>query len=238
MDSEDGAAELRAWMERPSNTSKLTGPFTFGAMTTSPASGDVARVTLAVDPSSSRVTAARFMTFGSGTVIGCLNFLSDWAEGKLLDEVFACGSLDLPTRFAVSPFERARAILATDAFAAAAHEARRSLGLLSPIERERAVAASLEGPAELFDEVAFAGRVEGVTKRFGSGPLDWSRVALRVAAAFMGHRTEEETDPVSRTLEEILADVRYLDGGLRQDVAARAAAVLGRQSDLAATGDS
>lgn len=235
MEPKDGAAALRAWIDRPYDTSKLTGPGTFTATAMSAQNGDVAKVTLAVDLSTGRVREARFKSFSGGQVIGCLSFLSDWAKGRSLDEVGACASLDLPTRFALSPLDHFCAALATDAFAAAAHEARQSLGRLSTTEREAAAAALLGGPPELFDEEGLVGRVESAAVRFASGPpLDWSRVALRVAAAIMGH--EGEPDPTTRTLEETLADVRYLDGGLRQDVAARAARVLGARATTTSKG--
>lgn len=184
-------------------------------------SGNVVQMSVQLD-AEGRVTDARFKAFGSGPVFGCAAFLCDWAKGKTLAELGDCATLDLLGRFEIHAWFQAKVSAPIDALLAVTKEAKLALGKMSPEEVEMEAAAKLAITPELFDEAAFAEQVERVADALPKVPsLDWARVGLRVAAAVMGHTGQDAPDPTTRSAAELLADVRHLDGGLRQDVATR-----------------
>jgi nitrogen fixation protein NifU and related proteins len=88
-------------------------------MVGAPASGDVMKLQIKVDPRTGRIADAKFKTYGCGSAIAATSLASEWVKGKSLDEALAIRNTRIAEELALPPVKIHCSILAEDAIKAA-----------------------------------------------------------------------------------------------------------------------
>jgi nitrogen fixation protein NifU and related proteins len=88
-------------------------------MVGTPASGDVMKLQIKVNPRTGLIEDAKFKTYGCGSAIAATSLASEWVKGKSLDEALAIRNTRIAEELALPPVKVHCAILAEDAIKAA-----------------------------------------------------------------------------------------------------------------------
>ena len=88
-------------------------------MVGTPASGDVMKLQIKVNPQTGLIEDAKFKTYGCGSAIAATSLASEWVKGKSLDEALAIRNTRIAEELALPPVKIHCSILAEDAIKAA-----------------------------------------------------------------------------------------------------------------------
>ncbi|WP_420458415.1 Fe-S cluster assembly scaffold IscU [Neolewinella sp.] len=80
-----------------------------------PECGDVMRLQIEVDPTTQRITQAKFKTFGCGSAIASSSLATEWLKGKTVDEALAIDNMAIVEELALPPVKIHCSVLAEDA---------------------------------------------------------------------------------------------------------------------------
>jgi nitrogen fixation NifU-like protein len=80
-----------------------------------PECGDVMRLQIEVDPSTKKITQAKFKTFGCGSAIASSSLATEWLKGKTVDEALAIDNMAIVEELALPPVKIHCSVLAEDA---------------------------------------------------------------------------------------------------------------------------
>ncbi|MCP9234454.1 Fe-S cluster assembly scaffold IscU [Lewinella sp. JB7] len=80
-----------------------------------PECGDVMRLQIEVDPTTKKITAAKFKTFGCGSAIASSSLATEWLKGKTVDEALAIDNMAIVEELALPPVKIHCSVLAEDA---------------------------------------------------------------------------------------------------------------------------
>lgn len=94
-----------------------------------PECGDVMRLQIEVDPTSQKITDAKFKTFGCGSAIASSSVATEWLKGKTIDEAFTISNMDIVEELSLPPVKIHCSVLAEDAIRAAINDYRVKNGL-------------------------------------------------------------------------------------------------------------
>lgn len=100
-----------------------------------PECGDVMRLQIQVDPTTQRITDAKFKTFGCGSAIASSSVATEWLKGKTVDEAMTISNMDIVEELALPPVKIHCSVLAEDAIRAAIDDYRVKNGL-EPIAQQ------------------------------------------------------------------------------------------------------
>ena len=84
-----------------------------------PASGDVMKLQIKVDPETNKITDAKFKTFGCGSAIASSSLITEIVKGKATNEATRIKNTDIATTLALPPVKIHCSVLAEDAIKAA-----------------------------------------------------------------------------------------------------------------------
>ena len=87
-----------------------------------PACGDVLKLQIQVDPTSRRVSDAKFKTFGCGSAIASSSVATEWVRGKTIEEILEIKNQDIARYLSLPPVKLHCSMLAEDAIKAAAYD--------------------------------------------------------------------------------------------------------------------
>jgi nitrogen fixation NifU-like protein len=107
--------------ENPRNVGSLdkSDPNVGTGMVGAPASGDVMKLQIKVNPQTGLIEDAKFKTYGCGSAIASTSLASEWVIGKSLDEALAIRNSRIAEELALPPVKIHCSILAEDAIKAA-----------------------------------------------------------------------------------------------------------------------
>ena len=88
-------------------------------MVGTPASGDVMKLQIKVNPQTGLIEDAKFKTYGCGSAIASTSLASEWVKGKSLDEALTISNTRIAEELALPPVKIHCSILAVDAIRAA-----------------------------------------------------------------------------------------------------------------------
>ena len=80
-----------------------------------PECGDVMRLQIEVDPTTKKITEAKFKTFGCGSAIASSSLATEWLKGKTVDEALAIDNMAIVEELALPPVKIHCSVLAEDA---------------------------------------------------------------------------------------------------------------------------
>ncbi|CAH1001291.1 Iron-sulfur cluster assembly scaffold protein IscU [Neolewinella maritima] len=80
-----------------------------------PECGDVMRLQIEVDPTTQKITQAKFKTFGCGSAIASSSLATEWLKGKTVDEALAIDNMAIVEELALPPVKIHCSVLAEDA---------------------------------------------------------------------------------------------------------------------------
>ncbi len=80
-----------------------------------PECGDVMRLQIEVDPTTKKITEAKFKTFGCGSAIASSSLATEWLKGKSVDEALAIDNMAIVEELALPPVKIHCSVLAEDA---------------------------------------------------------------------------------------------------------------------------
>ena len=84
-----------------------------------PECGDVMRLQIEVDPTTKKITQAKFKTFGCGSAIASSSLATEWLKGKSVDEALAIDNMAIVEELALPPVKIHCSVLAEDAIKSA-----------------------------------------------------------------------------------------------------------------------
>ena len=84
-----------------------------------PECGDVMRLQIEVDPTTQKITQAKFKTFGCGSAIASSSLATEWLKGKSVDEALAIDNMAIVEELALPPVKIHCSVLAEDAIKSA-----------------------------------------------------------------------------------------------------------------------
>ncbi|MBS0317000.1 MAG: iron-sulfur cluster assembly scaffold protein [Proteobacteria bacterium] len=84
-----------------------------------PASGEVMKLQIKVDPASGRIADVRFKAYGSGPAIAACSLLTEWVKGKTLEQAAALKNDQIAQELELPPAKIHCAIAAEDVLRAA-----------------------------------------------------------------------------------------------------------------------
>lgn len=90
--------------------------------------GDLMRLQIKVDPASSVITDARFMTYGCGSAIASSSLATEWIKGKTLDEALALKNTAIVEELSLPPIKIHCSVLAEEAIKSAIADYQRKAG--------------------------------------------------------------------------------------------------------------
>lgn len=90
-----------------------------------PASGEVMRLQIKVDPQSGIIDDVRFKTYGCGSAIAATSLATVWVKGKTLDQALEIRNTQIAHELALPPVKIHCSILAQDAIQAAVQNYRK-----------------------------------------------------------------------------------------------------------------
>ncbi|WHZ11545.1 MAG: Iron-sulfur cluster assembly scaffold protein IscU [Burkholderiaceae bacterium] len=96
-----------------------------------PASGEVMKLQIKVDPARGLIEDARFKVYGSGPAIAACSLLTEWVKGKTLEQAAALKNSQIARELELPPAKVHCAIAAEDALKAAIADYRRKNGAAS-----------------------------------------------------------------------------------------------------------
>lgn len=107
--------------ENPRNVGTLdkTSPTVGTGLVGAPACGDVMRLQIQVDPITSRITDARFKTFGCGSAIASSSLATEWIKGRTLEEAQQVKNNQIARELCLPPVKLHCSMLAEDAIKSA-----------------------------------------------------------------------------------------------------------------------
>ena len=88
-------------------------------MVGTPASGEVMKLQIKVDPQSGMIEDARFKTYGCGSAIAATSLATVWVKGKTLDQALQIRNTQIAQELSLPPVKIHCSILAQDAIQAA-----------------------------------------------------------------------------------------------------------------------
>ena len=91
-------------------------------MVGAPASGDVMKLQIKVNPVTGVIEDARFKTYGCGSAIASSSLVTEWVKGKTLDQAASIKNSEIAEELALPPVKIHCSILAEDAIKAAVHD--------------------------------------------------------------------------------------------------------------------
>ena len=94
-----------------------------------PECGDVMRLQIEVDPTSQKITDAKFKTFGCGSAIASSSVATEWLKGKTIEEAVTISNMDIVEELSLPPVKIHCSVLAEDAIRAAINDYRVKNGL-------------------------------------------------------------------------------------------------------------
>ena len=94
-------------------------------MVGTPASGEVMRLQIKVDPQSGIIDDVRFKTYGCGSAIAATSLATVWVKGKTLDQALEIRNTQIAHELALPPVKIHCSILAQDAIQAAVQNYRK-----------------------------------------------------------------------------------------------------------------
>ena len=105
--------------ENPRNVGKMdtTDPSVGTGMVGAPACGDVMKLQIKVE--GGVIEDAKFKTYGCGSAIASSSLLTEWVEGKTLDEARAIKNIDIVEELSLPPVKIHCSVLAEDAIKSA-----------------------------------------------------------------------------------------------------------------------
>ncbi len=80
-----------------------------------PECGDVMRLQIEVDPTTQKITQAKFKTFGCGSAIASSSLATEWLKGKTVDEALTIDNMAIVEELALPPVKIHCSVLAEDA---------------------------------------------------------------------------------------------------------------------------
>ena len=106
--------------ENPRNVGSMDNadPNVGTGMVGAPACGDVMRLQIKVDDNGV-IEDAKFKTYGCGSAIASSSLLTEWVQGKTLDEASQIKNKDIAEELALPPVKIHCSVLAEDAISAA-----------------------------------------------------------------------------------------------------------------------
>ncbi len=106
--------------ENPRNVGSMdnSDPNVGTGMVGAPACGDVMRLQIKVDDNGV-IEDAKFKTYGCGSAIASSSLLTEWVQGKTLDETSQIKNKDIAEELALPPVKIHCSVLAEDAISAA-----------------------------------------------------------------------------------------------------------------------
>lgn len=84
-----------------------------------PECGDVMRLQIEVDQDTSKITDAKFKTFGCGSAIASSSLATEWLKGKSIDDALQIDNMDIVEELALPPVKIHCSVLAEDAIKSA-----------------------------------------------------------------------------------------------------------------------
>ncbi len=93
-------------------------------MVGAPASGEVMKLQIKVNPASGLIEDARFKTYGCASAIASSSLVTEWIKGRSLDEALAISNARIAEELALPPLKIHCSILAEDAIKAAVSDYR------------------------------------------------------------------------------------------------------------------
>ena len=103
-----------------------------------PECGDVMRLQIQVDPTTQKITEAKFKTFGCGSAIASSSLATEWLKGKSVDEALAIDNMAIVEELALPPVKIHCSVLAEDAIKSAIKDYREKNGVAAAAEVEAA----------------------------------------------------------------------------------------------------
>ena len=94
-----------------------------------PECGDVMRLQIEVDPTTQKITQAKFKTFGCGSAIASSSLATEWLKGKTVDEALAIDNMAIVEELALPPVKIHCSVLAEDAIKGAIKDYREKHGV-------------------------------------------------------------------------------------------------------------
>ncbi|KAF0852459.1 mitochondrial iron-sulfur cluster biosynthesis Isu1/Isu2 [Andalucia godoyi] len=110
--------------ENPRNVGSMdkNSPTVGTGLVGAPACGDVMKLQIDVDPSTNVIRKAVFKTFGCGSAIASSSVVTEWVQGKTIDEVMGIKNSDIAKHLALPPVKLHCSMLAEDAIKAAVRD--------------------------------------------------------------------------------------------------------------------
>ena len=93
-------------------------------MVGAPACGDVMKLQIKVNAETGVIEDARFKTYGCGSAIASSSLVTEWVNGKTLDQAAALKNSEIAEELALPPVKIHCSILAEDAIKAAVNDYR------------------------------------------------------------------------------------------------------------------
>src|SRR5499425_1587289 len=84
-----------------------------------PECGDVMKLQIKVNPSTSIIEDAKFKTFGCGSAIASSSLATEWVKGKTVDQALAIKNTEIVKELSLPPVKIHCSVLAEDAIKAA-----------------------------------------------------------------------------------------------------------------------
>jgi len=97
-----------------------------------PECGDVMRLQIEVDPTTNKITQAKFKTFGCGSAIASSSLATEWLKGKTVDEALAIDNMAIVEELALPPVKIHCSVLAEDAIKGAIKDYQQKHGVQTP----------------------------------------------------------------------------------------------------------
>ena len=97
-----------------------------------PECGDVMRLQIEVDPTTKKITQAKFKTFGCGSAIASSSLATEWLKGKTVDEALAIDNMAIVEELALPPVKIHCSVLAEDAIKGAIKDYQEKHGVQTP----------------------------------------------------------------------------------------------------------
>jgi nitrogen fixation NifU-like protein len=97
-----------------------------------PECGDVMRLQIEVDPTTKKITQAKFKTFGCGSAIASSSLATEWLKGKTVDEALAIDNMAIVEELALPPVKIHCSVLAEDAIKGAIKDYQAKHGVQTP----------------------------------------------------------------------------------------------------------
>ncbi|MCB0687553.1 MAG: Fe-S cluster assembly scaffold IscU [Saprospiraceae bacterium] len=94
-----------------------------------PECGDVMRLQIEVDETTSVIKDAKFKTFGCGSAIASSSLATEWLKGKTIDQAMAIDNMDIVEELALPPVKIHCSVLAEDAIKSAIKDYRVKNGI-------------------------------------------------------------------------------------------------------------